>query len=171
MVPGRRVVARIPIWASNTSWKGERGAVVRAASPEGSSTGDLSPAWSPDGRSIAFLRLNTVLKGSLVVVPSVGASERVLRPISLREDVYRAMRPLLTWAADGSAIVYTTMDEETDRALGARPADSAATSTTHLSRAQELEHRLVAIPSASRLTPQILKGGGHWTGAVWLRTP
>lgn len=77
---------------------------------------DLSPAWSPDGRQIAFLRLNTILKGSLVIIPSAGGAEQVLRPISLREDVYRAMRPLLTWTPDGRGIVYTTTDEETGRA-------------------------------------------------------
>ena len=34
---------------------------------------DLSPAWSPDGRTIAFLRLNSDEKGEILLMPSVAA--------------------------------------------------------------------------------------------------
>jgi len=97
---------------------------------------DMSPAWSPDGRQIAFLRLNTVLKGSLVVVPSPGGAERVLREVALREDVYRAMRPLLAWTPDGRGIVYTTIDQETGRA-GLYLADLQGGATRELLSASE----------------------------------
>jgi Tol biopolymer transport system component/DNA-binding winged helix-turn-helix (wHTH) protein len=77
---------------------------------------DISPAWSPDGTQIAFLRLSTISTGRLMVVPAGGGPERVIRDVRILNDIYRAMRPLLTWTPDGTAIAYTTQDDESERA-------------------------------------------------------
>ena len=108
------------------SWSGESGNNLDIyVMPWGSDTParltrdaarNISPAWSPDGSQIAFLQLSTISTGNLVVVPSGGGPERVLQEVSLREDIYRALRPLLTWTPDGKGIVYTTTDSETGRA-------------------------------------------------------
>lgn len=140
---------------------------------------DLSPAWSPDGRQIAFLHLNTVLKGSLVVIPSAGGVERVLRPVSLREDIYRAMRPLLTWTPDGRGIVYTATDEETGRAglyladprssatrelLGAREGELAVTSPAFTRDGKSMAYAEVYGPFQSRLFVRPVSAGWRFSG-------
>jgi len=37
---------------------------------------DFSPAWSPDGRSIAFLRVITATRTGVFLIPAVGGAER-----------------------------------------------------------------------------------------------
>ena len=46
---------------------------------------DVSPAWSPDGRFIAFLRLLPEEKAELIVIPASGGPERRLTTI-IRQD-------------------------------------------------------------------------------------
>src|SRR5262249_22784112 len=62
------------------------------------------PAWSPDGGSIAFLRGSTTGKIQVVVVPSLGGSERILA-----ED---AQFGSLDWSPDGKWLVYNTGPQE-----------------------------------------------------------
>ena len=39
---------------------------------------DVSPAWSPDGRSIAFIRQLPAGRSAVVVIPAIGGPERIL---------------------------------------------------------------------------------------------
>jgi Tol biopolymer transport system component/DNA-binding winged helix-turn-helix (wHTH) protein len=64
---------------------------------------DCCPAWSPDGRSIAFTRLGSEEPG-LYLVPAVGGVGRRLRPQPLGFDWARAH---LAWTRDGRGIVFT----------------------------------------------------------------
>jgi Tol biopolymer transport system component/DNA-binding winged helix-turn-helix (wHTH) protein len=108
------------------SWNGERvsNSNIYAMSVGGhipiqltrGTANDLSPAWSPDGRQIAFLRRETVAKGKLMLVPAGGGAERIVRDVRIKDDIYRVMRPLLTWTPDGSGIVYTAQDDDTEQA-------------------------------------------------------
>ncbi|HEY3455915.1 MAG TPA: winged helix-turn-helix domain-containing protein [Bryobacteraceae bacterium] len=66
---------------------------------------DLSPAWSPDGRAIAFIRQLNASHGELLLIPATGGPEHKIADITddeFRESPGRLVS--LTWSPDGSAI-------------------------------------------------------------------
>ena len=74
---------------------------------------DMSPAWSPDGAGIAFERVRPNGVNELIVIPAAGGPERKLRDVRQSAPLV-GTRPLLTWTADGSAIVIPTLDVDAD---------------------------------------------------------
>lgn len=83
------------------------------ALPDGSErrrlvTGHISDAaWAPDGRSLAGVRYNEFLDTDVLVVDAVTAAERILVDGGGGEGGYGG----LSWAADGSRIVFTASGE------------------------------------------------------------
>ena len=73
---------------------------------------DLFPAWSPDGRQIAFVRMHGAASGEIMVLPSPGGGERKLREV-------RALRfaasSWLTWTPDGQQIMFASASLESGR--------------------------------------------------------
>jgi Tol biopolymer transport system component len=66
---------------------------------------DLSPAWSPDGRTIAYLRLTTQEKADLVLIPSTThGPERRIAETTAHHELYSRVR-FLSWSPDGKWIV------------------------------------------------------------------
>jgi Tol biopolymer transport system component/DNA-binding winged helix-turn-helix (wHTH) protein len=63
---------------------------------------DRWPAWSPDGRAIAFLR-DSNRGGALYLVPASGGPERFITSLKTRTRLFRFK--MLDWAGDGALVV------------------------------------------------------------------
>jgi Tol biopolymer transport system component/DNA-binding winged helix-turn-helix (wHTH) protein len=100
---------------------------------------DDAPAWSPDGRSIAFMRSTS--GGStedLMVLPAAGGAERRLTAMSV-PDVRNRMPHGLAWAPDGKGI-----------ALGGQPSESEAQGIWLIAVDGEGRRPLTNVPSDAR---------------------
>ena len=69
---------------------------------------DLSPSWSPDGQTLAFLRFLSDQRASVVLIPSGGGPERELATIVVHG---RHSNIRVSWSPDGQWIA--TSDAET----------------------------------------------------------
>jgi DNA-binding winged helix-turn-helix (wHTH) protein len=66
---------------------------------------DLSPAWSPDGREIAFLRFHANGRANVLLTPAVAPHRaRSLTTITAAPEQYRRLR-LITWSPDSKWLV------------------------------------------------------------------
>jgi Tol biopolymer transport system component len=78
---------------------------------------DWAPAWSPDGRQIAFVR-EIDESGAIYTVPSSGGQEHKL--IDLEGPVWQADQvtfiSALTWSPDGGSLAYAEKRSETEPA-------------------------------------------------------
>jgi len=61
------------------------------------------PAWSPDGRQIAFLRNLGAGKGAVVTISPLGGPERILTECHSFESEF-VTGPFLSWSPDGRAL-------------------------------------------------------------------
>jgi Tol biopolymer transport system component/predicted Ser/Thr protein kinase len=84
-----------------------------AAAEQSDATADRYPAWSPDGRTVAFVRSRGATSGEIMTMPAEGGAERALRQIRL---VYLSASQWLTWSPDGAALVFSEASRLTGRA-------------------------------------------------------
>ena len=72
---------------------------------------DYGPAWSPDGRFIAFLRESTREKSVVIIIPALGGPERKIADINApRPEV---PGPHLAWSPDGNSLVISDRESLT----------------------------------------------------------
>ena len=64
---------------------------------------DLGPAWSPDGKHLAFVRVSEA-GGAIYTVPWPGGQER--RLIDLDVNVTPQRHPALSWSPDGQSLAF-----------------------------------------------------------------
>lgn len=76
---------------------------------------DIGPVWSPDGATIAFLRVNEG-RGQAMIVPAAGGSERQLAEfVAPGEDAFPP--PSIAWTRDGKSLVAQIGAEKQPPAL------------------------------------------------------
>lgn len=80
----------------------ETGERRRLTTPQAEAFGDRSPAFSPDGQSLAFIRSPNFLVGDIYLTPVAGGE-----PVRLTSDNLQ-LEDGLTWTADGREIVYSS---------------------------------------------------------------
>jgi len=80
----------------------------RRLTPDSFAPFEFAPAWSPDGRSIAFTTWDDSERGALWTVPATGGAPR-----RLTEDPGEYLQP--TWTPDGREIVVSRGSGETAR--------------------------------------------------------
>ncbi|MBW3550404.1 MAG: winged helix-turn-helix domain-containing protein [Proteobacteria bacterium] len=80
---------------------------------------DRVPAWSPDGREIAFVRAGPGLRCQILVVPASGGAERRIGACDPRS------RASFSWAPDGRSLIFGSMTTGAGRA-GLRVLDLAS---------------------------------------------
>jgi serine/threonine protein kinase/Tol biopolymer transport system component len=99
--------------------------------------GWLTPAWSPDGRYIAYIRVGTDYSG-LYLVPALGGPERKLSDVS--DAVYLAS--FLSWSPDSKWLAFPGPESSrsTDIVSGAR---------IYLLNVETLESRILPYPSST----------------------
>ena len=71
---------------------------------------DYGPAWSPDGRYIAFLR-DSQENGAVILIPALGGPERKIGEIN--KGVSELPGPYLAWSPDGKSLVISDRDSTT----------------------------------------------------------
>jgi Tol biopolymer transport system component len=80
---------------------GANGSGLHAITKPAIGSGDGYPAWSPNGKEIAFVRSNPDFTWSVIVVRSDGTGLKKLVKTQTQPDFVRP-----AWTADGSSIVY-----------------------------------------------------------------
>jgi Tol biopolymer transport system component/tRNA A-37 threonylcarbamoyl transferase component Bud32 len=70
--------------------------------------GDFCPAWSPDGKFIAFLRqMQEVDQYGILIIPALGGPERRLAQIDVPPTIYSK----LAWSPDNKYLIATDRDD------------------------------------------------------------
>ena len=80
---------------------------------------DYSPAWSPDGRRIAFLRefreSGKPRFSEVLIVPALGGQEKTINTINATREIGPYFNPGLSWSPDGRHLATVDKDHPEER--------------------------------------------------------
>lgn len=76
---------------------------------------DIGPAWSPDGRFIAFVRMVGSKREALVLIPQRGGPERQLEVWDLSNELFPLNLPRLAWSPDSEWLAYPYFEGDQHR--------------------------------------------------------
>jgi len=76
---------------------------------------DVAPVWSPDGATLAFLRIGDE-KAQYMVVPADGGDARLIADTGTPPDVDKPA-PSVSWAPDGKTLAVVQFEEEKPAAI------------------------------------------------------
>ncbi|MBZ5586755.1 MAG: hypothetical protein LAQ30_32125 [Acidobacteriia bacterium] len=129
---------------------------------------DYSPAWSPDGAQIAFLRRTGPAAAAVFLVPALGGAERKIAEFRASEWApWSRPGSSLTWSPDGKWLVTPGTQTHTGSEVLLR-VSRATGETLSWGRSE-----LCLLPVSEALRPtgevRILKTGSTWnTSPAWL---
>ena len=158
------------------SWNGEREEnwdiyvkLIGPGSPQQLTTDqglDTSPAWSPDGRSIAFVRILPD-RAALIIVPSRGGPERDV--LEIRRAGISVIGQLLSWSPDSRFLaVAASPSDEKSTAITAVDVTSGKTSGLTTPPAGTTLDQLPSVSPDGRTLAFVRRSAGQ-TGQLWLQ--
>lgn len=99
-------IQRAPERAGIQAVSVETGQVVQVTTPSARSLGDATPAFSPDGHTLAFMRMSTYLAGEFYVQEFTADLKPAGRPKRLWSGAAGALSP--AWTPDGRSIIFVS---------------------------------------------------------------
>jgi eukaryotic-like serine/threonine-protein kinase len=176
--PGREELATFSPDGSSVafSWNGEREEnwdiyvkLIGPGSPQQLTTDpglDTSPAWSPDARSIAFVRILPD-RAVLIIVPSRGGPERSV--FEMRRTGIQVFGQLLSWSPDSRFVaVAASPSDETSNGITAVDVTSGKTSRLTTPPAGAALDQLPSLSPDGGTLAFVRRSGGQ-TGELWLQ--
>ena len=93
----------------------------------GAAGSDIAPAWSPDGASVAFLRMENG-RAACMVVPAAGGAERKVADCAVAAEMEQPP-PAVAWTPDSQSLAVVVAGENQLPAIALVPAAGGAPKT------------------------------------------
>jgi Tol biopolymer transport system component/DNA-binding winged helix-turn-helix (wHTH) protein len=113
------------------------------------SAADRSPAWAPDGHSIAFLRYSSDVSAGVYVIPALGGRERKIADVAVGNTAEGGISNL-AWSPDGRHLVLGCVP----------PGFSSSVICSVFAQTGEVRPITAGAPSIGDFSPKVSPDGG-----------